>query len=213
MLKTFPSQGQVLFVFLSMPLPQSMLVYVTWGSIKISHPHAKPEKNSLPRQGFLVSSCFLLPVLVPSCFESLFQLQPGKRYVLQHGLAVSAETIICGWNLCAVIGKYGCNSPCNCWGDVTQYFGSRQGDPGALVSLRFLRCFGLFRSFSFYTLFPPFFSFFSGWLLETPSIFLWTHWLCFPDSARPCRSDIKKPSPFWGHIFFLPIDVLWVWIV
>lgn len=155
---------------------------------------SKPQKNRLPRQGFLGSSCFLLPVLVPSCFESLFQLQPGKRHALQHGLAMSAETIICGWNQHAVIGKCGYKSPCKCWGDVTQYFDSRRGDPGALVSLCFLCSFGLCKSFSFYTPFHPF-SFFSGWLLERPSIFLWSHWLCFPDSnpsVRPCRSDIKK---------------------
>lgn len=168
-----------------MPLPRSMLVYVTWGSIKIRHPHAKPEKNSLPRQGFLVSSCFLLPVLVPSCSESLFQLQPGKRHALEHGLAVSAETIICGWNLCAVIGKYGYKSPCNCWGDVIQYFGSRQGDPGALVSLWVLRSFGLFRSFSFYTLPTLFFFFFrltSGnsfhFLMDSLTVLSWLKSLC-----------------------------------
>lgn len=182
-----------------------MLVYAIHGSIKIRHLHTKPEKNCLLRQGFLVSSCFLLPVLVPSCFKSLFQLQPGKRHALQHGLAVSAETIICGWNQCAVTGKYGYKSPCKCWGHVTHYFGSRQGDPGAFVSLRFQSSFGLCKFLSFYTLFHPV-SFFSGWLLERPLIFLRTHWLCFPDSnssARPCRSGIKKITILRPHFFLV----------
>lgn len=76
------------------------------------------QRRSLLGQGFPVSSSFLLPVLVPSCFESLLQLQPGKRLTLQHGLTVSTGTIICGWN--QVIGKYNYTSPCKCWGQVTQ---------------------------------------------------------------------------------------------
>lgn len=72
---------------------------------------------------------------------------------------------------------------------------------------------GYAKSFSFYTLFHPF-CFFSGWLLERPFIFLRTHWLSFSDSnpsAGPCRNDIKI-SPLWGHVLFLPTNVLWVWI-
>lgn len=71
-----------------------------------------------------------------------------------------------------------------------------------------------YASLSPFTISSTLLCFFSGWLPERSFIFLWTHWLSFPDSnpsAGLCRNDIKI-SPFWGHMIFLPTDVLWAWI-
>lgn len=158
------------------------------------------------RRTICLDKVFQLPVLVPSCFESLFQLQPGKDPLYSMSQLCLQKLLFVGEISVQLSGKYGFKSPQECWGDVTLYFGSHQGDPSALISLCFLCSFGLCKVFLLLHSFPPFLFLFrlTPWktfhfLMDALTELFWLKSLCRTLQKWHQNITTLRPRAFPAH--------------